>query len=430
SEKPGRNLVVSIDGTSSQFGPNNTNVVELHSRILKHHSSAQQLTFYVSGIGTYAPPSFRSLAYWSQVVANKLDLAIAWNFERHVKDAYQWLAENYQRRKKIFLFGFSRGAYQVRALAGMIATLGLIYPSNHRNIPLYALSLIMFRFSERTGELCKHFKETFSREDHDARVLFVGVWDTVSSVGIFRGQPLPLTGSAHHICYFRHALAIDERRVKFLPNISRASPSNRTGDAEPEGGPTSIKEVWFAGTHSDILDLAGVPLLWMENEATTAGLHLRPRHTGGAWDWDKLQREGPQESLTGPFWWFMETLPLTRPNYNTRPHLGKGRVIVEGQLVHASVAFKNKDYRPRARILNSSLSWGSLVDHGNRDDISWADEWQPRLEMDLFDSSVAEELGRNFVAAKGEAKDHLLRRIPFLTLSGEIFLVSTLSQLI
>ncbi|KAJ6474565.1 hypothetical protein DFH09DRAFT_889375, partial [Mycena vulgaris] len=364
-----RNLVVSIDGTSNQFGPNNTNVVELHSRILKHHPSAQQLTFYVSGIGTYAPPSFRSLAYWSQVVANKLDLAIAWNFERHVKDAYQWLADNYQRGDKIFLFGFSRGAYQVRALAGMITTLGLIYPGNHRNIPLYALSLIMFRFSERTGELCKHFKETFSREDHDVRVHFVGAWDTVSSVGIFRGQPLPLTGSADHICHFRHALAIDERRVKFLPEYIKGgdsvlrkndvdrieqSPLNRTGDAEPEGGRTRIKEVWFAGTHSDIgggnrenitLDLAGVPLLWMENEATTAGLHLRPRHTGGAWDWDKLQREGPQESLTGPFWWFMETLPLTRPNYNTRnpkptkwrPHWGKGRVIVEGQLVHASV---------------------------------------------------------------------------------------------
>ncbi|KAJ6560510.1 hypothetical protein DFH09DRAFT_921570 [Mycena vulgaris] len=324
SEKPGRNLVVSIDGTSNQFGPNNTNVVELHSRILKHHPSAQQLTFYVSGIGTYAPPSFRSLAYWSQVLANILDLAIAWNFERHVKDAYQWLADNYQRGDKIFLFGFSRGEYQVRALAGMIATLGLIYPGNHRNIP-FAYELYAKRYkgkaTDKVEELCKHFKETFSREDHDVRVHFVGAWDTVSSVGIFRGQPLPLTGSADHICHFRHALAIDERRVKFLPEYIKggdSSPLNRTGDAEPEGGRTRIKEVWFAGTHSDILDLAGVPLLWMENEATTAGLHLRPRDTGGAWDWDKLQREGPQESLTGPFWWFMETLPLTRPNYNAR----------------------------------------------------------------------------------------------------------------
>ncbi|KAF8144603.1 hypothetical protein K438DRAFT_1631522 [Mycena galopus ATCC 62051] len=219
-EGQGRNLVVSIDGTSNQFGSNNTNVVELHSRILKDNPAAQQLTFYVSGIGTYAPPTFRSFAYWKQLIANKLDLAIAWNFERHVKDAYRWLADNYRRGDKIFLFGFSRGAYQVRALAGIITTMGLMYPGNDRLIP-FAYELYAKRHKGKATkdavELCKHFKQTFSREDHDVRVHFVGVWDTVSSVGIFRGPPLPLTSSADHICYFRHALAIDERRVKFLP---------------------------------------------------------------------------------------------------------------------------------------------------------------------------------------------------------------------
>lgn len=92
----GRNLIVSIDGTSNQFGPyvciflismffggyfpdhrtQNTNVVELHSRIVK--KSAPQLSLYISGIGTYVPPSSWSITSWKQTIANAVDLAFAW----------------------------------------------------------------------------------------------------------------------------------------------------------------------------------------------------------------------------------------------------------------------------------------------------------------------------------------------------------------
>ncbi|KAJ7301375.1 hypothetical protein DFH08DRAFT_103192 [Mycena albidolilacea] len=316
-----RNLVVSIDGTSNQFGPHNTNVVELHSRIVKdpEDPSKVQLTFYVSGIGTYVPPSMWSLASWKQSIANKIDLAVAWNFKKHVQDAYQWLADHYKPGDVIFLFGFSRGAYQVRALAGMITTMGLVYSGNQRLIP-FAYELYANRHKGRAiddhklaAELCTHFKKTFSRE---VRIHFIGAWDTVSSVGVFRGQPLPLTTSADHVCHFRHALALDERRVRFLPEYVRNSLSQ---DKELRG---TIKEVWFAGTHSDIgggnrknisLDLAGVPLLWMENEATSAGLHLQAR--SDVWNWEKLKRDKPFESLKGP-WWLLEKIPLTRSAYN------------------------------------------------------------------------------------------------------------------
>ncbi|KAF7969863.1 hypothetical protein HWV62_25637, partial [Athelia sp. TMB] len=81
----------------------NTNVIELYSHILKGEDDDEQLTYYDSGIGTYARPSWRSFAYLKQVAANKIDLAIAWNLEK-------------------IIIGFSRGAFQVRALAGMIET--------------------------------------------------------------------------------------------------------------------------------------------------------------------------------------------------------------------------------------------------------------------------------------------------------------------
>ncbi|KAJ7140656.1 hypothetical protein C8R44DRAFT_827617 [Mycena epipterygia] len=256
-----RNLVVSIDGTSNQFGPNNTNVVELHSRIIKEDPSTPQLTFYLSGIGTYVPPSLRSLAYWKQLIANKIDLAIAWNFKKHVQDAYRWLMAgyHYQPGDVICLFGFSRGAYQVRALAGMITKVGLVHSGNQRLVPFaYELYSNRHRGRDRAKaeKLCEHFKKTFSR---DVRVHFLGAWDTVSSVGIFRGQPLPLTESADHICHFRHALALDERRVRFQPEYVHSAYSQESKKRDDKQIETqqretqrTIKEVWFAGTHSDM----------------------------------------------------------------------------------------------------------------------------------------------------------------------------------
>ncbi|KAJ7202268.1 hypothetical protein GGX14DRAFT_570775 [Mycena pura] len=433
-----------------QFGTNNTNVVELHSRIMKDcDNSHPQLTFYSSGIGTYVPPSLRSFAYWRQLLANKIDLAIAWNFKKQVQDAYRWLADNYKPGDVIFLFGFSRGAYQVRTLAGMITTVGLVYSGNPRLIP-FAYELYANRLKgkaiedhKEASELCKHFKQTFSRPN--VKVHFVGAWDTVSSVGIFRGQPLPLTTSADHICHFRHALALDERRVRFLPEYVHSTPPKVTEDhedlekrsASSQEPKRTSKEVWFAGTHSDIgggnrknisLDLGGVPLLWMENEATSAGLHLHPRND--VWKWEDIKREKPFESLTGPFWWFLEKIPLARSTYNVDkldetiswpPHQGKGRLIVKDQLIHASVAFKYDIYRPRARFSGFEFerqSWDTLVGKGTVNDIKWAQDWRERLEMDIFDPSLAGDTAKNFIDATTDEEiwNHL-KMIPFLALS-------------
>lgn len=130
--------------------------------------------------------------------------------------------------------------------------------------------------------IAKRFKDTFSR---DVRVHFIGVWcaifplllpysaehtndrDTVSSIGIVREKNLPGTVSPDHVCYFRHALALDERRVKFLPeyarggvgpNVTPPAGSNTAGNniaqSEPRGTSLKphIKETWFTGTRSDM----------------------------------------------------------------------------------------------------------------------------------------------------------------------------------
>ncbi|KAF9065695.1 hypothetical protein BDP27DRAFT_1079351 [Rhodocollybia butyracea] len=199
-------------------------------------------------------PSWTSLSYLKQVVYHLVDMAIAWNFERIVLSAYQWLSENYEDGDQIFLFGFLRGAYQVRVIAGMIEKVGLLHKGNNDQIP-FAYELYSATVTERQTKaqatndvhndeslqssstnseekidkernaenqheaenpeiLASYFKETLSRPN--VKVHFVGAWDTVSSIGFVRGPTLPETTTGmKHVTVFRHALALDERRVKF-----------------------------------------------------------------------------------------------------------------------------------------------------------------------------------------------------------------------
>ncbi|KAG9122482.1 hypothetical protein FRC07_001110 [Ceratobasidium sp. 392] len=395
SLKP-RKLIVCIDGTSNQYSDKNTNVIELYSHIVK---SDTQLTYYNSGIGTYAKPSWRSWSYMKQVVSNGIDLAIAWNLEKVIIGAYRWLSDNYRPGDQIFLFGFSRGAYQVRAIAGMIASVGLIFPGNQEQIPfafeLYAdyigdtgdeagNSIWLNPAQEAIGQSKQKvdtFRKTFSRPSVD--IHFLGAWyvvadrsgpelkkgsvnrDTVSSIGIRRGKLLPLTNSCEHIKHFRHALALDERRVKFLPEHVQHP---RDGQVDEN----HIKEVWFAGTHSDIgggntrnieLNRGTEPLVWMMNEAEDVGLVVDSKNLG-----DGVKRAQVIPSLTG-VWWLLEVMPLARLAYGSdgkrvisRPHLGRGRKISENHKLHYSVLANylqvenQKRYKPYAKYKTSGIN--------------------------------------------------------------------------
>ncbi|KAK7442750.1 hypothetical protein VKT23_015997 [Stygiomarasmius scandens] len=438
STKP-RNLVVCIDGTANQFSLKNTNVVELYSRLVKDDT---QLTYYNSGIGTYVKDSWASPSYWKQLTSHTIDMGIAWNFKKIVLSAYEWLSENYRDGDRIFFFGFSRGAYQVRVLAGMIEKVGLLHKGNKDQIPFaYELYLATTQIKKPTSDknanlkdgkgpenskdsqdangqktssnvdskqqkdnkgttsdgnanrkdgkrpdsqnakvkdpeqLSKTFKRTLSRSN--VKVHFVGAWDTVSSIGVVRGPSLPETTTGMtHVCYFRHALALDERRVKFLPEYAN-------GSRGPPFGDNRVKEVWFAGSHSDIgggntlnpdLNKFGPALRWMSYEAISHGLKMEA-YRG---EWEPLK---PQESLNW-FWWILELLPIawllykagesmgsetTKQNKEStvwRPHSGRSRLVQPGQLIHESVLkdrqpeenTTRREYTPKAYIHND-ISW-------------------------------------------------------------------------
>ncbi|KAG9091454.1 hypothetical protein FS749_016529 [Ceratobasidium sp. UAMH 11750] len=186
------------------------------------------------------------------------------------------------------------------------------------------------------------------------RIHFLGAWDTVPSIWVLRRKLLPRTNQCEHIDHFRHALAMDERRGKFMPEYT-VHPSESKGDK-------TVKEVWFMGTHSDIgggIDsnrspAAELALLWMMKEAEKAGLIVDPQTPD-----EDVKRARIVPSFTG-LWWIHEILPLTRLasdglSTTNRWHLGRGRRIPGHHKIHYS-AWANlwqaryTSYHPHARF--------------------------------------------------------------------------------
>ncbi|KAI0405940.1 hypothetical protein F4802DRAFT_606488 [Xylaria palmicola] len=189
-----RTIVICLDGTGDQFDNDNSNIVHFVS-CLKKHSPEQQVTYYQSGIGTYDKGGLKN-----GIGAERI----------HVKDAYRFLMQNYREGDKICLLGFSRGAYTVRCLAGMIHKVGLLPSSNGSQINF---AYNFYKDDSENGEyLAEEFKKTFCTE---VSVYFLGLFDCVASVGFFP-RKLPFSKTATNIVhYFRHAMALDEHRAKF-----------------------------------------------------------------------------------------------------------------------------------------------------------------------------------------------------------------------
>ncbi|KAJ3520999.1 hypothetical protein NM688_g9077 [Phlebia brevispora] len=217
-----RTLVLCFDGTGDQFDTDNSNVIQFFT-LLQKDDHTQQMVYYQAGIGTYTIPQIATPFYAK--VSKAMDAAIAWNLDAHVMGGYEFLMQNYQGGDKICIFGFSRGAYTARSLAGMIHKVGLLPACNHQQVPF---AYHMYTRTDAVGwEQSKAFKKAFSM---DVDIEFVGVWDIVSSVGLIPKR-LPFVSSNTAIRYFRHALSLDERRAKFKANLY-----NRPTEAESKLG--------------------------------------------------------------------------------------------------------------------------------------------------------------------------------------------------
>jgi uncharacterized protein (DUF2235 family) len=227
-----KKLVLCLDGTSNQYKKDNTNVVKLVALLDKQASD--QLIYYQPGVGTRLPPGmYTRFRRW---VLTRLDLAFATLLKQQVQDAYRFLVRYYEEGDEIFLFGFSRGAYTARVLAGMLHKVGVLGKGNEELIPF---AWEAYRVADN-HDLARGFQRTFSRK---VRIGFLGVWDTVSSVR-WAGKPiaLPYTRENPSVDKVRHAVALDERRAYFRQNLWDSTPPPSQ----------DVVELWFPGVHCDV----------------------------------------------------------------------------------------------------------------------------------------------------------------------------------
>jgi uncharacterized protein (DUF2235 family) len=146
-----------------------------------------------------------------QWAAKILDEAFAWYLYAHVSAGYAWLADYHQPGDSVVITGFSRGAYTARALAGFVRKIGLVGAGAQELVP-FAYKL--YARSDNEGvALAAGFKAAFGR---DVDIDFVGVWDTVASVGVISTTNLPFTAANEGIKVFRHALSLDEVGLSLL----------------------------------------------------------------------------------------------------------------------------------------------------------------------------------------------------------------------
>ncbi len=258
-----KRLVICADGTWDT--PNRrfvTNVAKITWAVVPNAlDGVTQLTFYDQGVGT------------GNILDRLVGGAIGDGLDMNIEDAYRFLVNNYEVGDDIFFFGFSRGAYTVRSVGGLIRKCGILR-KEYANHFSQAYALYRVREGGADSPQAVEFRAAYSRETD---IKFMGVWDTVGAlglpIGIFRSvdrdkyafHDVELSGRVKH---GYHAVAVDEKRVSFEPTL--------WADKQKEG--QLIEQTWFAGVHRDVgggnpdPGLGDLALVWLKDKAEACGL--------------------------------------------------------------------------------------------------------------------------------------------------------------
>jgi uncharacterized protein (DUF2235 family) len=265
-----KKLILCADGTWNtphgvDVAVNDTNVRKIFCALAIDET---QRPFYDSGIGTDGTP-----------IDHLAGGAMGEGLFQKIQECYQYLTDAWSPGSSIYLFGFSRGAYTVRSLGGMIALFGL--PT--KNLDNEAAARVFAAYRERDPEkqAAMKLQLELQYDIQGAAVRMIGVWDTVGSLGIpglifelFDEKKFGFLDTALHpnVQNAYHAVSIDERRMQFAPTLwTNPDGSDRVNDAQME-------QVWFPGVHCDVggsyapSDLSDIPLAWMMRKAMQCGL--------------------------------------------------------------------------------------------------------------------------------------------------------------
>lgn len=316
-ESPGqKRIALFLDGTWNTVS-DNTNVWRLKALCAERSADgARQVAYYSRGVGT---------TFGEKVRGGLFGVGI----DRNVSAAYEWLIETYEPGDEIFIFGFSRGAYTARSLAGFIALCGLLKPG----APLGVGQLFeRYRQGNEDRTIWKLHTWDQAGELKDAtleerwmltyampiNIKMVGVWDTVGALGVPFGTIPGLsrsgykflhTGLRQSIQNAYHALAIDEHRKAFAPTlwtrkIRDGVPASAMAAPRPI---TSVEQRWFVGAHANVGGgcrsdlLAQVPLRWLMDKASAHGLGFRADVVPDLHTWQAAISDSYREFMSGAY---------------------------------------------------------------------------------------------------------------------------------
>lgn len=281
-----KRIAIFADGTwNSPEQGSASNVLQMARAVKPNAGGVEQVAFYDWGVGTDR----------KQIAGGIRGEGI----DKNIMDCYRFIVHNYDKGDQLFFFGFSRGAYTVRSLGGFIRNCGLLTREHADKIPAaYRLYRKRSKSSSPNEAQATTFRKNYAVADITP-IEFVGVWDTVGSLGI----PVPFWGSLgereflFHDCepskivkHARHAMSIDEDREDFEPTLWTHKPG------------LDLKQVWFAGVHSDVgggyedSKLSHCAGKWMLKEAGQFGLefeaHCIKTNRNCAFDKQHNERKG------------------------------------------------------------------------------------------------------------------------------------------
>lgn len=336
-----KKLIVCADGTwnkveKAQSGKHlSTNVAKLAAALLPIdiHGTAQLLC-YLEGVGTHRGEWIRG---------GMFGLGISHN----IRSAYEFLVRSYEPGDEIWIFGFSRGAFTARSLAGMIRNAGLLKRAYIGQVD-DAMALYRDRYDDTAPDAprARIFRNTYSYEPD---IKFIGVWDTVGALGVpgvhlWLARLLRIDWQFHDTALSRsvqnayHALAIHEKRSDFEPTLWQKQDKEETKDQV-------LEQVWFSGVHSDVgggyleEQLSDLAILWMIEKAKSCGLGFREDFLSDP-RWFSPSAEGKlHDSFDFPLSW-LDTLRRKKGN---RKFQANGTNTFES--IHPSVVERFKSHK-------------------------------------------------------------------------------------